>query len=213
MDGKMFGKNLRILRMNKGLSQNALSKLSGVNKNTIVKYENGNAKRPDMRYAQQLADFFGVSLDYFERDDNKIRFEVVEADYPLVSQCRRVMEKAEYQYKYLEKAKEQIDAGEISEADAEKVAGEIKKRETVLHDFEKLLIEAGNALMNDDIDELSDYFEKLSMIADYYGTMKGKMAESKEMECGSVKTSYYQEMVDISYNAFLNSVRKSNARC
>lgn len=208
MDGVIFGKNLRIIRQNKGLSQRGLSEMSGVNLSTIVKYESGNAKRPDMRIAQSLASFFNVPIDYFERDDNASRFMIVDDDYPIVSQCWNIMEKAKFHYEYIEKLKESLQSGDLSKEEADRIKEQVRKKEEVLNDFEKLLIETSDMLSIDDDDERNDYYDKMAAISDYYGNLKKKRAELSQSDKNTRLYSVGQETVDISYHAFVNTVRK-----
>ena len=53
---------LKELRESKGLSQEQLAKIIGVDRTTIVKYETG-ASRPT-RYLKRIAHFFDVTTDY-----------------------------------------------------------------------------------------------------------------------------------------------------
>lgn len=53
---------LKRLRENKGLSQEQLANIIGVDRTTIVKYETG-ASRPT-RHLKKIAEFFHVSTDY-----------------------------------------------------------------------------------------------------------------------------------------------------
>jgi transcriptional regulator with XRE-family HTH domain len=52
---------LRMLREEKGLSQEECAKALGIDRTTYAKYENGGSIRLK---AQQIASFFGVSIDY-----------------------------------------------------------------------------------------------------------------------------------------------------
>ncbi|HEM5399675.1 TPA: helix-turn-helix domain-containing protein [Streptococcus suis] len=64
---------LKILRKEKGLSQQALAKEIGVSYRTLQNWENGvNSIKPDK--AQALADYFGVSVGYL------LGFEVIETE-------------------------------------------------------------------------------------------------------------------------------------
>ena len=54
--------NLRVIRKQKGLTQEQLSAVSGINRVSIAKYETG-ASVPSLKTAERLADALGVSVD------------------------------------------------------------------------------------------------------------------------------------------------------
>lgn len=56
-------KNLRKLRMNKGISQQRLAEVIGTSQQSINKYENHSVE-PDISTLILLADYFQVSVDY-----------------------------------------------------------------------------------------------------------------------------------------------------
>ncbi len=56
-------KNLRKLRMHKGISQQHLADVIGTSQQSINKYENHNVE-PDISTLILLADYFQVSVDY-----------------------------------------------------------------------------------------------------------------------------------------------------
>lgn len=58
-----FQKRLRELRLRKGISQQVLADRCGIAKHAIARYERGQ-RCPNMKNAEVLADFFGVTLDY-----------------------------------------------------------------------------------------------------------------------------------------------------
>lgn len=58
-----FGERLRLLRTNKGLTQEALGKIVGKSKNNISQYER-EKRQADDDTKKELAKFFDVSLDY-----------------------------------------------------------------------------------------------------------------------------------------------------
>ena len=69
--GDMMQNNLRKLRKEKGLSQIAVQMQSGIEQALISKYENGE-RVPPTETLMQLADFYGVSMDYIMvRTDRK----------------------------------------------------------------------------------------------------------------------------------------------
>ena len=55
--------NLRKLRMDRGLSQQALAEKFNLTQQSIYKYENGLAE-PDIETLKSFAVFFGISVDY-----------------------------------------------------------------------------------------------------------------------------------------------------
>lgn len=56
-------KNLRKLRMNKGVSQQQLADVMGTSQQSVNKYENHNVE-PDISALIKLADYFETSIDY-----------------------------------------------------------------------------------------------------------------------------------------------------
>ena len=69
--GDMMQNNLRKLRKEKGLSQIAVQMQTGIEQALISKYENGE-RVPPTQTLMQLADFYGVSMDYIMgRTDRK----------------------------------------------------------------------------------------------------------------------------------------------
>lgn len=69
--GDMMQNNLRELRKEKGLSQIAVQMQTGIEQALISKYENGE-RVPPTETLMQLADFYGVSMDYIMgRTDRK----------------------------------------------------------------------------------------------------------------------------------------------
>ena len=61
--GDMMQNNLRKLRKEKGLSQIAVQMQTGIEQALISKNENGE-RLPPTETLMQLADFYGVSMDY-----------------------------------------------------------------------------------------------------------------------------------------------------
>lgn len=55
--------NLKKLRTDKGISQQALANVIGVSQQSVNKYENHNVE-PELRALMAMADFFGTSVDY-----------------------------------------------------------------------------------------------------------------------------------------------------
>lgn len=56
-------KNLKKLRLEKGISQHALAEHCNISQQSIYKYENGLAE-PELTTLMRLADFFNTSIDY-----------------------------------------------------------------------------------------------------------------------------------------------------
>ena len=63
MVGNIFGKRLRELRLERGLSQRALGEIFGVCNQTISFWESGS-REPNLDGLLKIAKFFGVSTDY-----------------------------------------------------------------------------------------------------------------------------------------------------
>jgi transcriptional regulator with XRE-family HTH domain len=59
----MLDKILKVLRKNKGWSQQKLAEKAGLSYVTITKIEQGRAKEPTIQTMVKLADALGVSLD------------------------------------------------------------------------------------------------------------------------------------------------------
>lgn len=68
--GDMMQNNLRKLRKEKGLSQIAVQMQTGIEQALISKYENGE-RVPPTETLMQLADFYGVSMDYIMGRTNR----------------------------------------------------------------------------------------------------------------------------------------------
>lgn len=59
----MFGERLRMLRRERDLTQKQLADLLHIARSTIAGYERGG-KEPDNERLKQIANFFGVSVDF-----------------------------------------------------------------------------------------------------------------------------------------------------
>ena len=68
-----FSERIKLLRKEKGLSQEAVGSIIGVKKYAVYSYEKGRAC-PDMKGLIALADYFDVSMDYLagRTDDPKL---------------------------------------------------------------------------------------------------------------------------------------------
>lgn len=58
-----MGNNLKILRKQKGLSQNRFSKLADISYNTVIKLKSGGITNPSIDTLQKLAKANDVSVD------------------------------------------------------------------------------------------------------------------------------------------------------
>jgi transcriptional regulator with XRE-family HTH domain len=65
---EQFALRLRQLRKERDLTQEQLSKVSGVSLPTISRYEGGTRDEPKLTIMKQLADYFNVSIDYLAGD-------------------------------------------------------------------------------------------------------------------------------------------------
>jgi transcriptional regulator with XRE-family HTH domain len=59
-----FSKRLKALREMRGLSQEGLAKLLNIPRSSITHYETSDDRLPRQNRLNELADFFGVSVDY-----------------------------------------------------------------------------------------------------------------------------------------------------
>lgn len=59
-----FSKRLKQLRENKGLSQEELAERLNIPRTSVTHYERGDDRIPRPKRLQEIADFFGVSVDY-----------------------------------------------------------------------------------------------------------------------------------------------------
>lgn len=58
-----FSRRLRKLREKRGISRKALAELCGLSRNSVERYERGE-RIPSLTDAEEIAEFFGVSLDW-----------------------------------------------------------------------------------------------------------------------------------------------------
>lgn len=65
---KMLAKNIKKYRNKKGISQDKLSKISGVTYNTIVKIESGATQNPRVNTLRQIARALGTDVDRLLRE-------------------------------------------------------------------------------------------------------------------------------------------------
>ena len=60
---EIFAERIRELRLEHGLTQEAVGEIIGVKRYAVYSYEKGRAC-PEMKGLVALADYFGVSMDY-----------------------------------------------------------------------------------------------------------------------------------------------------
>ena len=60
---KLIAKRLKVLRVEKGLSQKAIGELVGLASNSIANYEQGK-REPSLETLAKLCRFYNVSADY-----------------------------------------------------------------------------------------------------------------------------------------------------
>ena len=63
---------IRLLREQKGWSQNRLAKETGISQPTIWRLERGEIERPNVEYLRLVADAFGVTIDSLVRDETVV---------------------------------------------------------------------------------------------------------------------------------------------
>lgn len=66
-----IGERIKKLRKAKGLTQEQLAEIIGVERSSVGKYEGKKAIIPSDDVKEKLADFFGVSLDYLSGREAK----------------------------------------------------------------------------------------------------------------------------------------------
>ena len=84
-------KNLKNLRIDKGLSQQQLAEIIGVSQQSINKYENHNVE-PNIETLSLMADFFDTSVDFLiGRTEIKRKIQKVEV-YALSEEEKRIID-------------------------------------------------------------------------------------------------------------------------
>ena len=88
--------NLRLLRNQKGMSQQKLAELLNLSQQSIYKYENGLAE-PDIQTLTELSELFDVSIDYIvgntddpRRMDNFVETELAPRELRCLRMYRRL---------------------------------------------------------------------------------------------------------------------------
>jgi len=86
--------NLRLLRQEAGISQQALADILGVSQQSINHYEN-HSTQPDIQTLIQMADYFKTSIDYIvghtdikDPFDNTAAYHLNPAEAGLITQYR-----------------------------------------------------------------------------------------------------------------------------
>lgn len=67
MKSNNFGKKLKELRVEKGLSQRSLGEIFNVCNQTISFWENGS-REPDLDALVQISEYFDVTIDYLLKE-------------------------------------------------------------------------------------------------------------------------------------------------
>lgn len=102
-------KNLKSLRLSKGLSQLKLAELFNISQQSIYKYENGLAE-PDIDALIKLADYFETSVDYLIGHSQSSDIEHIVVELPLSSNDIYTVQKfSRLNVKYKELVCEMID--------------------------------------------------------------------------------------------------------
>lgn len=62
-NNRQFGKHLKMLRINKNMTQEELATILGLSKASVSRYEN-NSQLPELAILSKIADYFNTSIDY-----------------------------------------------------------------------------------------------------------------------------------------------------
>lgn len=65
-----FGEKLKYLRESRGYGVNQLALKSGVSASQISRFESGERKDPTLETVKKLASALGISISYFENNEN-----------------------------------------------------------------------------------------------------------------------------------------------
>lgn len=92
----LIGERIKELRKSKGLTQEELGKIIGVQKSAVLKYENGSVQNLKRTTIAKLADFFKVAPYYLMGFDSDEKEDDVISKYNLtpdeLSEYNRIME-------------------------------------------------------------------------------------------------------------------------
>ena len=72
MENNVMGKRIKELRLKKGVTQEELGKVIGVQKAAILKYESGLVENMKRSSIKKLAEYFNVKPSYLMGLDNNI---------------------------------------------------------------------------------------------------------------------------------------------
>lgn len=135
-------KNLKKLRLERGLTQKQLADALGIDRTAVAKYETGkNGATSEM--LEKIADYFAVSSDYVLGRDQEINYALLDGcEHFRIDDAthREIMEFAGY-------AKEQKKAPSEDEADLVKLT---KLFEKLSRENRKLLLAAAKGLAPDE---------------------------------------------------------------
>lgn len=86
-----LGQRLKACRKAKGLTQQELANILGLNRSTYAKYETGD-NEPDNDTLQKLADFFDVQVDYLfgRTDDPTPPYQLPNSEKPLMVSEKKI---------------------------------------------------------------------------------------------------------------------------
>jgi transcriptional regulator with XRE-family HTH domain len=85
-----FGEKLRRARKNKGLKQEEVARIVGIDDTTLSKYEN-NKSEPDNETLQKLIDLYGISADFlFKEKKEQTKNDLNEAMKQLVEEYNKL---------------------------------------------------------------------------------------------------------------------------
>ncbi len=88
-------KNLRLVRKNRGISQQQLADVLGISQQSVNKYENHNIE-PDIATLIKISDYFGISVDFLiGRSENEDVEKMILTDERYVLNIYRSLDAAE----------------------------------------------------------------------------------------------------------------------
>jgi transcriptional regulator with XRE-family HTH domain len=76
-----FSERLKELREKKGLSQEALADKLNIPRSSVTNYENDDKRMPRQQRLNEIADFFGVSVDYLIGRSNTAELSNIEKNF------------------------------------------------------------------------------------------------------------------------------------
>lgn len=90
MNVDKIGQKIKVLRKTRGLTQQQLSEILGVQRATISNYEIGR-RSPHIKELERIANVLGVSLDYFGVDTNEV--------HDLIARAKLIFDNEDISYK------------------------------------------------------------------------------------------------------------------